>query len=190
MGKLFILIGKSASGKDTLMSQVLSACPHIKRLASYTTRPKREKEEDGREYFFVSDSFFEEKKKEGRVIEERIYESEDGVWRYGTIDEDNLDFSKGSYLAIKDPCGAEKLKEYYGKDSVVTILIDINDGIRLMRALTRELSQENPKYVEICQRFLADEEDFKNCKPDFVVSNDNVVKATTEIKSIIKNNRK
>ena len=63
MGKIFCLIGKSASGKDTIASQIFSDCPHIKRMVSYTTRPIREKEEEGKEYHFVSNSFFEEKKR-------------------------------------------------------------------------------------------------------------------------------
>ena len=190
MGKLFVLMGKSASGKDTLMTQLLSGCPHIKRVISYTTRPQRENEKNGNEYHFVSDSFFEEKKNEGKVIEERIYHTEHGTWKYGTIDEGKMDFSKGSYIAIKDPLGAEKLKAYYGEENVISILVSVDDGIRLMRALTRELSQDEPKYVELCHRFLSDEVDFADAKADFVINNTDVVSATSELKRIIKENRK
>lgn len=189
MGKLFVLIGKSASGKDFLMSRVLAECPHLKRLVSYTTRPKRGDEEDGCEYFFVEETFFEEKRKEGKLIEERIYQTRSGSWRYGTIDECES-FIGHSYLAIKDPQGAQKLREYYGKENVVIIHVTVDDGIRLMRAINRELTQGTPDYSGICRRFLADEEDFKNITPDFEVQNMEASTAVKKLRGIIHNNRK
>ena len=189
MGKLFVLIGKSASGKDFLMSQILIDCPHIKRLASYTTRPPRKGEENGREYFFVSDSFFEEKRREGKVVEERVKKTLKGEARYGTIAEGE-NFVGSSYIAIKDPEGAERLKEYYGEDNVVIILVTVDDGIRLMRAITREMSQQVPQYAELCERFLSDEEDFKEVKPDFIIENKDAMEAVQKLKGIIRENRK
>ena len=189
MGKLFILVGESASGKDFLMSKILLDCPHIKRLMSYTTRPKRKGEKDGREYRFVTNAFFEEKGKEGKVIEERLYESEEGLWRYGTIDEIDS-FVGHSYIAIKDPEGTQKLKEYYGKENVVVIHVVVEDGLRLMRAVTREIGQPIPKYEELCRRFLQDKEDFKNIEPDFIIENRDAVDSVQQLKDIIKARRK
>ena len=40
------------------------------------------------------------------------------------------------------------------------IYIEVDDGVRLIRAVKREMEQENPHYEELCRRFLADEEDF------------------------------
>lgn len=189
MGKLFVLVGKSAAGKDYLMNKILLDCPHIKRLMSYTTRPKRKGEKDGKEYFFVSDSFFEEKKKEGKVIEERIDEREEGTWRYGTIDE-GVNFLGRSYIGIKDPEGAQKLKEYYGKENVVVILVEVEDAIRLMRAITRELGQPNPNYAEVCRRFLKDEKDFRNIEPDIILTNRDAIDSVQQLKNIMKKKRK
>lgn len=189
MGKLFVLVGKSAAGKDYLMSQILLDCPHIKRLMSYTTRPKRKGEKDGREYCFVSDSFFEEKKREGKVIEERVDEREEGTWRYGTIDE-GVNFVGHSYVAIKDPKGAQKLKEYYGEENVVVVLITADDGLRLMRAITRELAQPVPQYAEVCRRFLKDEKDFQKVEPDFYLDNRDALDSVQQLKEIIKKKRK
>ena len=189
MGKLFIIAGKSSSGKDFLTSQILLDCPHIKRLVSYTTRPKRKGEKDGREYFFVTDSFFDEKRKEGKVIEERVDERKEETWRYGTIDE-NINFIGHSYLAIKDPEGARKLQEYYGKENVVVILVEVEDGLRLMRAITREIGQPSPQYTELCRRFLKDEEDFKNFEPDFIIKNRDAIDSIQQLKDIIKKKRK
>lgn len=52
------------------------------------------------------------------------------------------------------------MKEYYGEETVCPIYIQVEDGERLQRALIREKQQENPRYAEMCRRFLADQEDF------------------------------
>ena len=52
------------------------------------------------------------------------------------------------------------MKCYYGKESVIPVYIEVEDGERLIRAIRREQEQETPKYKELCRRFLADEEDF------------------------------
>lgn len=50
----------------------------------------------------------------------------------------------------------EKMREYYGADSLVPLYIEVEDGERLLRAVKREQMQEQPKYQELCRRFLAD----------------------------------
>lgn len=189
MGKLFILTGKMASGKDTLMTQILADCPHIKRMVSYTTRPQRKGEIDGYTYRFVTEDFFKQKDSEGKVIEVRIDETEDHRWLYGTFDERDS-FIGNSYLAIKDPEGAMALKTYYGEENVVVILVHIDDGISLMRAVNREITQPNPKYADLCRRYLREEEEFKNFAPDFIIKNDDIFDAVKQLKNIIKTNRK
>ncbi len=52
------------------------------------------------------------------------------------------------------------IRKYYGEDRVVPIYIEVEDGERLQRALDRERSQEEPRYAEMCRRFLADSADF------------------------------
>ena len=54
----------------------------------------------------------------------------------------------------------EAMKRYFGKNVLVPIYIEVEDGERLSRALAREKEQNVPKYAEMCRRFLADEEDF------------------------------
>ena len=53
-----------------------------------------------------------------------------------------------------------KMREYYGKENVCPVYIEVEDGERLARALKRERGQEIPRYEEMCRRFLADSEDF------------------------------
>ena len=52
------------------------------------------------------------------------------------------------------------MREYFGEERIVPLYIEVEDGERLMRALTRERMQKEPKYAEMCRRFLADTEDF------------------------------
>ena len=52
------------------------------------------------------------------------------------------------------------LRKYFGESYIVPIYLEVEDGLRLVRALERERRQDEPKYAEMCRRFLADEEDF------------------------------
>ena len=71
-----------------------------------------------------------------------------------------MDLEKADYLGIGTLESYCRMKEYYGKDKVLPIYIQVEDGERLQRALIREKKQDNPKYAEMCRRFLADQEDF------------------------------
>ena len=57
-----------------------------------------------------------------------------------------------------------QLREYFGPERVIPIYVEVEDGLRLSRALSREREQEQPKYKELCRRFLADSEDFSEEK--------------------------
>jgi guanylate kinase len=54
----------------------------------------------------------------------------------------------------------KQIREYFGRDRVIPVYLEVEDGVRLTRAMKREQKQEQPKYAEMCRRFLADEEDF------------------------------
>lgn len=127
---------------------------------SYTTRPIREGEEEGREYHFITEKEVEEFEKQGRIIELRAYNTVHGVWKYLTVDDKQTDVEHRDYLMIGTVESYRKLKEYYGEAYLVPIYIEVDDGVRLQRALERERSQAEPKYAEMCRRFLADEADF------------------------------
>ena len=76
------------------------------------------------------------------------------------MDDKQTDVEHRDYLMIGTVESYRKLKEYYGEAYLVPIYIEVDDGVRLQRALERERSQAEPKYAEMCRRFLADEEDF------------------------------
>lgn len=161
MGKIFYIMGKSASGKDKIYS-ILMEKKELKlhKLVLYTTRPIRAEEENGKQYFFTDDKKLEQFRKSGKLIESRSYDTIHGVWTYFTADDGQVDLENWDYLGIGTLESYCRMKEYYGKDRVLPIYIQVEDGERLQRALIREKKQDNPKYAEMCRRFLADQEDF------------------------------
>lgn len=161
MGKIFYVMGKSASGKDTIYKRLRDMFPACKTVMMYTTRPIRDGETDGVEYFFVDRAFLEETRRKGTLIECRTYETVYGPWDYFTVDDGQIDLKKGSYLMMGTLESYEKIREYYGREALTPIYIHVEDGLRLERAIARERQQKVPKYKEMCRRFLADEEDFK-----------------------------
>lgn len=83
------------------------------------------------------------------------------MWSYFTADDGQIDLAEGNYLYIGTLESYKNMVKYYGKDIVVPIYIEVETGERLFRAIQRERAQKEPKYAELCRRFLADEEDFK-----------------------------
>ena len=160
MGKIYCMMGKSSSGKDTLYQKVLERLPQIHRVVPYTTRPIRAGERDGVEYHFVDDKQLAELETDGKIVELRAYNTVHGIWKYFTVDDGQIDLEQGDYLLIGTLETYEKIREYYGAEHLVPIYIEVEDGERLARALERERRQAVPKYKEMCRRFLADEEDF------------------------------
>lgn len=164
MGKIYYIMGKSATGKDTIYSKLKEEIKKIKGIVLYTTRPIRDNEKDGVEYHFIKNEKLEEFKRANKVIEYRTYKTIYGDWTYATIDDGKINLKKRNYITIGTLDSYKKMKEYYGADKVFPIYIKVDAGIRLQRALNRENSQKSPKYDELCRRFLADEEDFSEEK--------------------------
>ena len=165
MGHIYCMMGKSASGKDTIYNCLVNDTEaDLKRIIPYTTRPIRSGEMDGEAYHFTDIDGFKALENTGKVIESRCYHTYHGDWYYFTVDDDSINTTENDYLMIGTLESYVKVRDYYGKDTVVPIYIDLDDGIRLERALKREQSQANPKYQEMCRRFLADAEDFSDEK--------------------------
>lgn len=163
MGKIFYLMGKSASGKDSIYKELKVRMPELKTIVIYTTRPIREGERDGVEYHFVTEDVLQQLQQDGKVIELRAYDTVHGIWKYFTADDGQFDAPE-DYLAIGTLESYGALIRYFGQEKVVPIYIEVEDGIRLQRALERERMQKTPRYEELCRRFLADAQDFSSEK--------------------------
>lgn len=160
MGKIFYIMGKSSSGKDSIFKEIKKRMPELKDIVLYTTRPIREGEQEGVEYHFVDETVLHKMEEKGCVIEQRAYHTKCGVWKYFTADDGQVDLERDNYLVIGTLESYEAMKGYYGEKKVVSLYVEVEDGVRLSRALEREQKQAEPKYAEMCRRFLADSEDF------------------------------
>ncbi|MCI8400798.1 MAG: guanylate kinase [Lachnospiraceae bacterium] len=160
MGIIFCIMGKSACGKDTLYKMLKRDFPMLRAVTMYTTRPIREGEQDGEEYRFVSEARYQELTAQKKVIECRTYQTMAGPWRYFTVDDGEIDLARYSYLTLGTLESYEQIREYYGQSMMEPLYIEVDDGLRLERALERERKQHSPDYRELCRRFLADDEDF------------------------------
>ncbi len=191
MGKIFCIIGKSATGKDTIYENLLADNDlQVKRIIPYTTRPIRDGEVEGREYHFITMEDVDRLEQEGRIVEVRQYNTVYGPWKYLTVNDGAIDLESGNYLIIQTLEGYVKIRDYYGADKVCPIYIEVEDGDRLMRAIFREKQQDVPKYEEMCRRFLADAKDFseENIKEAGITLrfiNHALVEAITEVKKYI-----
>ncbi len=161
MGKLYVIMGKSATGKDSLYQAMVERHPELQEIVTYTTRPIRAGETYGKEYFFVSKEEMYEMREQGKIIECRRYETVHGPWFYFTANDGQIDLStEKNYILISTLEGYEKLQGFYGIENIVPVYIEVDDMERLERAVKREKSQKSPCAQELCRRFLADEEDF------------------------------
>lgn len=191
MAKIFYVMGKSASGKDTIYKNLTERLPQLKQVVLYTTRPIREGEKDGEEYYFTTGERLNDLRVEGKIIEERTYQTALGPWSYFTVDDGQIDVkSDDTYLMIGTLESYEKTRNYYGVDLLIPLYIEVEDGKRLKRALEREFMQKDPKYAELCRRYLADEEDFnedrlRRCGIDRRFMNDNLEECLREILTVV-----
>lgn len=165
MGKIVCLMGRSSSGKDTIYKKILEENKiGLQRIVPYTTRPIRVGEQEGMEYHFTDEDGYQKLTALGRVIEARAYHTCFGIWRYFTVADESIDLEKHSYILIGTLEAYTQLQQYYGEENVLPVMIALDCGELLQRALDREKQQDSPKYEEMCRRFLADAEDFSEDK--------------------------
>ncbi len=163
MNKIFCLMGKSSTGKDTIFKILKDDKElNLKPIIPYTTRPKRVNETNGVDYHFITEEQFKAFDEEGKIIEKRSYNTVKGIWHYCTVDDGQINLEENNHIIIATPEAYKGICSYFGSLNVVPIYITIDDGTRLQRALDREKQQKNPNYEELCRRFLADNRDFSD----------------------------
>lgn len=149
--KILALFGKSASGKDTIQKWITTNFPALtKGIVSCTTRPPRDGEQEGVDYFFLTDEQFAAKVLDGSMLEATSFRE----WFYGTA-LDQLDPDKIN-VGVFNITGIECILQDSRLD-VEPVWVHASDKTRLLRSLNRE---SNPDCAEICRRFQADEKDF------------------------------
>ena len=191
--KILYIMGKSSSGKDTLFKELLKSATELDVVpyVLYTTRPMRENEENGKDYFFTSNESFDNLISEGKMIEYRAYNTVHGVWKYGTVSDNQFDTDKNIAIILTlEGYNSLISSDVICTENIIPIYIEVEDGERLTRALAREKQQKQPKYKELCRRFIADSEDFseENLKTSGITvrfENNNLEDCLNKIKDYI-----
>lgn len=157
---LIVLMGKQGSGKTTLCDYMVKNMGYEK-VVTYTTRPMRTGEVDGVDYHFLADEEFENMIKKNQFIENKQYNTINGIWKYGTA-LDKLE-SGHKYILIVTPDGYYSIKERiveYGC-GLRAIYLNVSDALRLER-----LAYRGDENAEIKRREQKDNEDFADIAND------------------------
>ena len=168
MSNFIYIIGKSASGKDTIYKNLQE---NIKTniYVPYTTRPKREGEQHGKDYYFITKKEFIEFQNQDKVMEYRNYNTykangEEDIWTYATIDDEQWN-AQGDFMSIGTLESYTNIFKYLQKHqeknlNMIPVYIYIDEEERRKRALERENKQKIPNIKEMERRFKADNIDF------------------------------
>jgi guanylate kinase len=184
---LIVISGPSGSGKGTIIKEVIKKIPELIYSVSYTTRPKREGEIEGKDYFFISKDEFEKLIDEDFFIEwAKVYD-----YYYGTSKEfvlNNLNDNRDVILEIEIQ-GAKKIREIYDKKNVIFIFIAPPDFKELERRIMNRKRGETEEEIKKRMDFAKKEiEESKNY--DYIIINDNINKAVKKIVNIINKERR
>lgn len=139
-GKLFVVSAPSGAGKTSLCNKLLSEYENLKYSISYTTRAPRDRERDGKDYFFVSESVFESMIRNDEFIEWAVVHEN----YYGTSKNFILNNLKNGYDIILDidPQGARTLRSKLGFGIYIFIIApsikDLENRLRKRKSETKE----------------------------------------------------
>ena len=165
--KVIAICGKSASGKDTLLRNIMTNYPWLHKIINCTTRPPRENEKDNIDYHFLSLDEFVQK---SLVMNKMIEVTQFREWLYGTSIEDLAENEIN--IGVFSPSGINALIHREDIDLYV-VQVEASAKTRLLRSLTRE---DNPDVDEIVRRYSADEKDFilfsQVYEPDYLFENE------------------
>lgn len=179
MNNLFIILGKTASGKDKTVNELISKYDFNK-IITYTTRPMRKNEEQDITYHFVSENDFKQKINDNFFVEWKTYDTEFGVWYYGTA-LDDLENVDNNSVIILTPAGYRDIIKKVSKKPI-SILINTDDNTIKKRLIKRG---DNPKEAE--RRLVHDIEDFKGIENevDYIINNNDGTNINDVIKEIL-----
>lgn len=152
---MLVLIGKTASGKTTLREKMIKEYG-FNSIITYTTRPIRKNEVEGKTYHYITDEEFDKKIKEGFFAEYKEYNTEKGIWKYGSAKEDLINSNK-SNIIILTPNGVEDIRKSLPEVDMKVIYIYSN-----LSTIKRRLFHRKDNKDEIERRINSDNIDFKN----------------------------
>ncbi len=179
-GEVIAVSAPSGSGKTTIIKKILKLYPEIVFSVSATTRPKRENEADGVEYFFISEDEFKSKIDKGEFVEwEKFYD-----YYYGTFKsfiDDNINSGKPVLLEV-DVKGALSIKRIYPESHLIYIMPpSYEELVKRLRNRQTETEEDFQKRIERAKMELSHKDQF-----DYIISNEYLEKAVEETSVLIK----
>ena len=176
--KLFVISGPSGAGKSTILKRVMETMPDLQFSVSATSRPPREGEQDGVQYFFVTENAFRQMIEQGAFVEYDYHMQN----YYGTLKAQILDKTKLGHMILDvEPNGARTVKELYPDAILIYIgapsIEELQNRLRARKDTTEEqiaIRSERARW-----------EDSQRDKYDYVVINDRVEACADEILNII-----
>lgn len=166
---MIVLVGKSCSGKDSVV-KILNSMGYT-RVSTCTTRPMRTGEINGVDYYFISQDEFMRMVEKGDFAEYRTYDTEKGMWLYGSRINDYKYATEK--VIILTPEGLVNIRKKYPNLPIIAIYLDVSNKELKRRMLSRaNVSGEDIK--EVKRRYKADKKDFRHIKKyvDYVVNNE------------------
>ena len=173
---ILCLIGKSASGKTFVRDKLVKECGY-KSLVTFTSRPPRKNEKQDITYRFISKEDFEQKIEEGFFAEWKKYDTEQGVWYYGTALTDCYDADDDT-VTILTPDGVRDLQAIEIPMVVIYLYSNLN-------TIKQRLSIRGDNQKEVERRMKADIKDFNGAEmlADRIVYNN----LSDDIESVVEN---
>jgi guanylate kinase len=178
---VFVVTGTSGAGKGTLERALLSHIPELELAISATTRERREGEQDGREYWFISDEEFDERLREGEFLE---YVEFPWGQRSGTLRSEIARIRGAGLIPLLDlePQGALEVKGTV--PGAVTIFVEapsFEENERRLRARATESEGEIEERLDLAREQLSQADEF-----DYRIVNDDVDVALVELEEIVR----
>ena len=175
---LFVIAAPSGAGKTTLVNALVERNPALKFSISYTTRPMRATEKDGRDYFFVDAAEFDRLRKEGELLESAVVFDN----HYGTSrSQVEAHLANGDDVILEiDWQGAEQVRASMPGCVTIFIMPPARDE------LERRLRGRRTDSDEVIARRLRDALGDMSHSTDFdyVIINDDLDQAVEEIEGV------
>ena len=178
---VFVVTGTSGAGKGTLERALLAQMPELQLAVSATTRARRQGEEDGREYWFISDDAFDEKLRAGEFLEHVVF-----PWgqRSGTLRSEIARITSAGKIPLLDLETEGALNVKQTVPGAVTIFVEapsFEENERRLRERATESEGEIDERLELARTQLSQADEF-----DHVIVNDDLDRALAELAGIVR----
>ena len=182
-GHLFVISGASGVGKSSILKRVMAEMPELQFSVSATSRPPREGETNGVQYFFVTEDAFRQMIAQGAFVEYDYHMNN----YYGTLKSEVLNKTKvGNMILDVEPVGAMRVKEIYPQATLIYIA---PPSLEALEQRLRARNDTPEEQIKIRQQRAA-WEDAQKDKYDYIVINDVLDDAVATVMNIISQNTK